>query len=167
MTTTLEESSWHNRISTEIDRCLERFDCKDAKDIRDKLEDLKKVAGQIAIHSASCRQCRKYFAKIDGLTSMLHDFNKEPDEYKDGYFNIIDEIASHLQKDHGYTLTNTYIRMCTIFGGLLGISIGCAIGQSIENLIIGSVVGCIVGLISGFSIGRILEKKIDSEGKLL
>lgn len=167
MTTTLEESNWHVHISAKIDHYIEKFDCRDANEIRDKLEYLKTIADQIAEHSRSCRQCRKYFAKVDGLTDLLLDFVKEPDEFKDGYFRIIDEIASHLQKDHEYTITNTYIRICTIFGGLLGISIGCALGQALGNIIPGLITGTLVGIISGFLIGRKIESKLDREGKLL
>jgi len=101
------------------------------------------------------------------LTGILNDFVNEPDEYKDGYFRVIDEIAFHLQKDHEYTIVNTYIRICTIFGGLLGISGGGALGQAMGSLMLGMITGIVIGTAFGFFVGRMLERRIDREGKLL
>jgi F0F1-type ATP synthase assembly protein I len=143
----------YNQILEKIDGLNDEIDDKQAKTL--ELDLLKRIT--IRLHSFDCTECANYLSEMCEYIDYL-DENKnslEKQKLKD-YRKIIEEIKTHLQKEHGLIPEGYYLSIYMS----IGMSIGLVFGLTVfDNLAMGLPIGMSIGLAIGAGIDADYKKK--------
>lgn len=143
----------YNQIIEIIDRLNNEMDDKQANTL--ELDLLKRIT--IRLQSFDCTECTNYIPVIGEYVNYL-DINKnslEKQKLKE-YREIIDEIETHLQNEHGLVSEGHYLSVYMSIGMSIGLVFGLII---FDNLALGLPIGMAIGIAIGSGIDADNKKK--------
>ena len=143
----------YKKILEKIARLNDEIDDKQAKTL--ELDLLKRII--IRLQAFDCTECANNLSELSGYVNYL-DENKnslEKQELKE-YRKIIEEIKTHLQKEHGLVPQGYYLSVYMS----IGMSIGLVFGLTVfDNLALGLPIGMAIGIAIGSGIDADYKKK--------
>ncbi|MFC1955461.1 hypothetical protein ACFLWZ_02865 [Chloroflexota bacterium] len=153
-------SDWHNRIVKEISPYQDSLGKKESK--KYKIDLLLRIARRIDDFSPECGNCQLFQQEITKLVQdfgiMLQTPNPGKEERK-RYSKAINNIVSHLQKEHHLVSDGQNMGIWMA----IGVGIGTAIGVALETTSVGTALGVGIGL----GVGSYMDKKAKREGKVI
>jgi len=153
--------NWYERTVKEISLHKDSLSKKDAQ--KYKLDLLLRIARRLDDFSSYCGECQLFQPEITRISQALAYMVQLPKqtskEERKSYFETINTIIKHLQKQHKLV---TEGRNMGIWIGI-GMGIGTAIGAALDNPGFGTAIG--IGI--GVAIGRYMDTKAKQEGRVI
>ena len=143
----------YNEILEKIARLNDEIDNKQAKTL--DLDLLKRII--IRLQSFDCNECTNYLSEMNEFVNYLNgNINSLEKQKLKEFWKTIEEIKTHLQKEHGLVPEGYYQSIYMS----LGMSIGLLFGLTIfDNLAMGLPIGMSIGLAIGAGIDADYKKK--------
>lgn len=143
----------YNQILGKIAKLYDEVDDKQAKAL--ELDLLKRMT--IRLQSFDCTECANYSSKLGDYVNYLDENKNSLDRQElKKHREIIEEIKTHLQNEHGLVQEGYYLSIYMPLGMCMGLVFGLTI---INNLAIGLSSGLAIGVAIGSAIDADYKKK--------
>lgn len=143
----------YNQIIEIIDRLNNEMDDKQANTL--ELDLLKRIT--IRLQSFDCTECTNYIPVMGEYVNYLDKNKNSLEKHKlKEYREIIDEIETHLQNEHGLVSEGHYLSVYMSIGMSIGLVFGLII---FDNLALGLPIGMAIGIAIGSGIDADNKKK--------
>lgn len=162
----MSESLWYKKIRITVEEEGEKLYKKDFKFYQVDL--FLKFAKKIDVLNAECDECNTIKSDIEQVAENLSHYLKGDIASRKEYERILNRISKHLKKTHGIFPAQFYLYNFSFIGIISGLALG-SLSYFIakEYLTLGLLSGFTLGLIAGRIIGKIKDKKLAREGKVL
>ncbi len=163
----MEESLWYKKIEKKIIEENEKLYKNDFKFYQ--VESFLKIAKKVDQFAPICENCNESKTISEELTENLFDYLKGDVNSRRNYEKKLDTMNKHLRKEHSIYPKQYFISLYSLIGVVGGLLSGALIaymtipGFMKQSLLFGFVAGLFVGRIWG----KIKDKKIQKEGKVL
>lgn len=125
------------------------------------LKQLEKVGQRLVSFSGDCRDCHAFLL---GLGSIVESFlaqegHLEQEDLQE-YKSMVEQIVSHMEKEHGLVSDGHYVGIYISLGLSFGLILGLAVFDNVA-------LGLPLGLSVGVAIGAGLDADAKKKGKVL
>ena len=152
------DSDWLNNIKKKIDPLKDTLSDKDYRKF--KLRIVLCIAERLTEFYPVCGECQILQQDLSTLVQDIPNLISLQDKNRQkSYFQTIDKITRHLQKQHKLVPEGYYMGI----GMAIGSGIGVALGAAFEQIGGGIPIGVGIGL----AIGSALDAKAKREGRIL
>lgn len=128
--------------------------------------DLIKLLPLCKEQECDCKICSENIKKIETLSKEFPSYIKSGRLGKRKLEDQINDIRTHLVKQHGYVAKGIIPSIGAILGILGGTILGLAIGFISGNIKISILICWTLGLVLGYTFGKHFEKKEEGQNKI-
>lgn len=153
-----------------IDKLNTKLESAKEKDLRFfRIEEFKRIIVRNGEFSETCDECRQFQPAIEKILGQIDVAVEHPGKVRRQYDKLIDILATHQRKVHGFYPPYYYTYLYSFFGILSGLALGALLGLIIlpEKIWHFIVVGFIAGTIISQILGGRKDKTIRANKKLL
>lgn len=158
----MENSIWYNEQISQIDSIIAAH--SKAELSKFKIGWLIKLIRKVDEFQESCPTCLEFKTLVETIIVELDLLSKDPSKDKSNYAAQLSSIHTHLKTVHRVVLVRHYMHLGVIFGVILGLVITFSFMNSNSDI---EKYGLWIGVIPGYLIGLYLDKKADSEGRVI
>lgn len=157
---------WNTEIKTRLDKKLEGAKQRDIRFFR--IEEFKRNIERVEKFSSSCPYCKKQQMYISEIANKIDEAVNIPGKARRDYDKLISQLASHMQKEHGYYAPFYYTYLYSFLGIVAGMVTGYLLMKVLPqyNWALLSF-GFVAGLIIGYAWGSQKDSTIRSSKKLM
>jgi hypothetical protein len=158
--------NWGKTITEQLDNTLKDSKKRDINFFR--IEEFKRNIKRADTFSAKCPVCQKQKINISEIVDNINEAINVPGKTRRNYDRLISELATHMQKEHGFYTPFYFSYLYSFFGMAGGLLLGYLLlklvpAYSWEML----SAGFIIGLIGGYATGNAKDSKVRSNKKLM
>jgi len=160
-------SIWYDKIEIQISENSEKLYKKDIKFYQ--VDTFLKLAKKVDEFAPSCTTCKMLKQKIEEVSENLDEYLSGEIAERRKYEKILNEISDHVKKVHKVFPKQYNLYSFSFFGIAAGLVVGWLSAYLVDETYVkgGLIFGFVVGLIAGRIIGKIRDKKLQVEGRIL
>lgn len=159
--------NWKDTITEQLHSQTGNINEKDVRFYR--IAEFERMINRTGDLSATCNDCQSMKSEIETIVESIDKAIHTPGKLRRNYDHLIDRLAKHQRKHHGYYPPYFYTYNYSFFGILAGSATGALLGYFIipEAIWYFILSGFVVGLLASRIWGSRKDKAVRASGKLL